>query len=142
MQANVQRTSIHQAARLLLAMMLAFTAVFAATEVTHAASPCVARAYLPTTDGVYARGRSSIDCPGTNPLSNSIRGQLNENYGPFVYTRVDRTVYARISYELNVTMTYNCDGHGTDDWYDRAYGTDSNGGNTGWVNSGQVSLSC
>lgn len=115
-------------------------AAFSAAPVL-AGTPCAVWSGTPVTDGNYMWANSYIDCP-TNPVSDWIKGELVESFGPFAFTRDDCINNANNSSQHSCQTYYYCNGHGTDDWFEKSKGRDADGGESVWIEGAHVSRTC
>jgi len=137
-----RRGSFHRARLLALSLALATSVALLAAGSAAAGSPCDIHSYTPTDNDVTAYGKAYIDCP-SSPTAKSLRVTLREWIGPFYSVHADQTwTNLNTSNRVTKTVSTNCDNHGTDDWQVFSYGTDNNGGNTGWESGGVGTLTC
>lgn len=130
------------------AAVLAFLLVVGGTSVsatTASAAPpvdCVTKAYLPTTNGTYTYARSTLTCaPNFGLLASAVKSQVQESVLAVWVSRGTAATNGSAGLSNTVTQSYNCNGHGTDNWRTRGDGTDNYSRATSDISS-LVSLTC
>lgn len=126
--------------RLLLAAALVVAPTAAATQV-FAGTPCAVWASTPATDGNYIWGYSYIDCP-SSPISDWVKGEIVETFLPIPITRDDCVNNGNSSAQQSCQTYYYCNGHGTDEWFEKSKGRDSAGGESVWIEGAHVDRTC
>lgn len=122
-----------------VAALLALTLVLAIPRNASAIN-CNFGAFAPTTDGVFAYGHSSMDCIAFQ--TDWLKGYLYEWFGPIELQRVSGTNNTNSAGTIHVYLTYNCNGHGTDDYVEKSQGRDLGGNQSGILSGPIASLTC
>lgn len=96
--------------------------------VSAGTTSCSVTGYNPTTNGVTSYSTSLISCTGQGVNAGRIESKHQENYLGVWNDRATENKFDN-QVALAVTASYNCNGHGTDNYRTRAYGKDQNDNN-------------
>ena len=105
-------------------------------------SPCFPHSTAPSSDGLWASGVAFTDCPSPY-IADWLKGELVEWVFPGAYLLRDASQHnGNSGNHISTSVSYYCNGHGTDDWQLKANVRDLQYGEYGWVWGLKKSLSC
>ncbi len=106
-------------------------------------SNCGLSVSTPTSDGVYVYSTSTVTCSTyMDYTAVEVRNRIAEQVGSAWLNRTEwKTLYSGGTTSLAITQSYNCNGHGTDNYRGQGYGKTSDGEST-TKNGAARSLTC
>lgn len=140
---RIRRSLATRLARLLI--VVAVSASFAGgvgAQIALAGTSCAVTASPVSTDGVSVWGTATIDCTGRSVFTDTIQGEVVETLGPLAFTRASCQRIANSTGRITCTVTYVCNGSGTDEYFIKARGKDSAGNWSGWIEGPKRTLTC
>ncbi len=124
---------------------IAITAAFSwgiGAPVAVAGTSCAVSASTVSSNGVNVWGTAAIDCTGRTVFTDTIQGEVVETLGPLAFTRASCQLSANSTGKITCTVTYVCNGSGTDEYFIKARGKDSAGNWSGWVEGPKKTITC
>lgn len=138
--------SIPTPARLLVivvAVAVGLAVLVAPASPADASTPCGNSPEKPWTDGVHAYYRNTAYCPEFGPFATMSEARLQENVlGVWTFRgNPKRTYHSGTTVLGSGTGSYNCNGHGTDDYRTRG-GLRNTDDATEYNSSASATLTC
>ncbi len=131
------------ASPLISIMLASLVAVAPATARTAAAgTPCPVWATAVYDNGVYDWGTAYMDCSSASPSVDWVKGELIETFLPLAFTRASCVNNTNTGFRSSCQATYYCNGSGTDEYFMKAMGRDTQGGQSVWTEGPHRNVTC